>query len=52
MLAKESPNDTCDKLLVRYPAEEVHEVLFEIWDFKGPGLDGLHIVFYKRFWPM
>lgn len=39
-------------LLATYTAEEVRKALFDIGDFKAPGPDGLHSVFYKRFWPM
>jgi hypothetical protein len=39
-------------LLAPFTAEEVEKALFQIGDFKAPGLDGLHVVFYKRYWPM
>ena len=41
-----------DALLAPYTAEEVRKALFDIGDLKAPGPDGLHAVFYKRFWSM
>ena len=38
-----------DALMAPYTAEEVRKALFSIGDFKAPGPDGLHAVFYKRF---
>lgn len=32
--------------------EEVKHALFSIGDLKAPGPDGLHAIFYKRFWDM
>ena len=37
-------------LMAPYSPMEVKKALFYIGDFKALGLDGLHIVFYKRFW--
>jgi hypothetical protein len=37
-------------LLKPYTAEEVKEAMFSIGDYKAPGTDGLHAVFYKKFW--
>jgi hypothetical protein len=37
-------------LLAPYTAEEVKKALFSIGDLKAPGPDGLHAIFYKRFW--
>ena len=39
-------------LLAPYTAEDVHKALFDIGELKAPGPDGLHAIFYKRFWPM
>ena len=39
-------------LLAPYTAEEVRKALFDIGDLKAPGPDGLHAIFYKRFWAM
>jgi 23S rRNA U2552 (ribose-2'-O)-methylase RlmE/FtsJ len=44
--------DMNNDLLAPFTAEEVEKALFQIGDFKAPGLDGLHVVFYKRYWPM
>jgi hypothetical protein len=38
------------KLKEQYTAEEVKKAAFTIGDFKAPGPDGIHAVFYKRFW--
>ena len=35
-----------------YTAEDVRKTLFDIGDLKAPEPDGLHTIFYKRFWPM
>ncbi|XP_071679912.1 uncharacterized protein [Lolium perenne] len=39
-----------EKLLAPFTAEEVKKAAFSIGDFKAPGPDGLHAVFYKNFW--
>jgi hypothetical protein len=39
-----------EKLLVPFSPEDVKKAVFSIGDFKEPGLDGLHAVFYKKFW--
>lgn len=36
-------------LLAQFTPEEVKNALFSIGDFKAPGPDGLHAIFYKRF---
>jgi hypothetical protein len=30
----------------------VKKALFQIADLRAPGLDGLHVVFYKSYWPI
>jgi len=42
--------DMKDGLMVPFSPEEVKKALFQIGDFKAPGPDGMHAVFYKRFW--
>jgi hypothetical protein len=39
-------------LLAPFSREEVKKALFNIGDLKAPGPDGLHAVFFKRFWGM
>ena len=39
-----------DMLMAPYTREEVKKALFNIGDLKAPGPDGLHAIFYKRFW--
>jgi ribonuclease HI len=39
-----------EALLKPYTAEEIKEAMFDIGDYKAPGTDGLHAVFYKKFW--
>lgn len=37
-------------LIEPFTLEDVKAALFSIGDLKAPGPDGLHAVFYKRFW--
>jgi hypothetical protein len=39
-------------LTAPFTAEEVKKSLWSIGDLKAPGPDGLHAIFYKRFWDM
>ena len=39
-------------LRASFTAEEVKKALFQIGDYKAPGPDGMHAVFYKRFWEL
>ena len=45
-------NEMNSALLAPYTAEDVRKALFDIGDLKAPGPDGLHAIFYKRFWPV
>jgi hypothetical protein len=38
------------ELCKEFSSKEVVEALESIGDFKAPGLDGMHAVFYKKFW--
>lgn len=42
--------DMNTRLLAPFSYEEVKKALFHIGDLKAPGPDGLHAVFFKRFW--
>jgi hypothetical protein len=37
-------------LLAPFSAEEVRKAMLSIGDYKAPGPDGLHAIFYKKFW--
>jgi hypothetical protein len=39
-----------DDLMATFSAEDVKKAAFSIGDFKAPGPDGLHAIFYKKFW--
>ncbi|KAK1648056.1 hypothetical protein QYE76_065861 [Lolium multiflorum] len=43
-------NEMNDILTAPYTREEVKKAMFNIGDLKAPGPDGLHAIFYKRFW--
>lgn len=45
-------NNMNQLLLAPFSGEEVKKALFGIGDLKAPGPDGLHAIFYKRFWGM
>jgi hypothetical protein len=40
------------RLRAPYTREEVKKALFNIGDLKAPGPDGLHAIFYKRYWSL
>jgi hypothetical protein len=40
------------ELMAPFTREEVKSALFNIGDLKAPGPDGLHAIFFKRFWNM
>jgi hypothetical protein len=39
-----------ERLLAPFTAEDVKKAAFSIGDLKAPGPDGLHAIFYKKFW--
>jgi hypothetical protein len=39
-----------DNIMAPFSADDVKKAAFSIGDLKAPGLDGLHAIFYKRFW--
>jgi hypothetical protein len=39
-----------EKLISPFTAEDVKKAVFSIGDLKAPGPDGLHALFYKKFW--
>ena len=39
-------------LLVPYTEDEVHVALFQMHPSKSPGLDGMSLYFFQRFWPI
>jgi hypothetical protein len=39
-----------EKLNKEFTHDEVKEALDSIGDLKAPGLDGMHALFYKKFW--
>ena len=52
-LVKRKMTDEMNRaLMAPYTEEEVKKALFDIGDLKAPGPDGLHAIFYKRFWSM
>jgi hypothetical protein len=43
-------HDMNEKLTAPFSAEDVRKAAFSIGDYKAPDPDGLHAVFYKKFW--
>jgi hypothetical protein len=40
-----------EMLIAPFTEDEVRKALFAIGDFKAPGTDGMHAIFFKKFWP-
>jgi hypothetical protein len=45
-------DDMNERLTAPFTAEDVKKAAFSIGDFKAPGPDGLHAIFYKKFWSL
>jgi hypothetical protein len=43
-------NEMNEMLTAQFSAEDVRKAVFSIGDLKAPGPDGLHALFYKKFW--
>ena len=41
-----------ERLLEPFTEEEVKKALYAIGDFKAPGTDGMHAIFFKKFWAL
>jgi hypothetical protein len=39
-----------ESLIAPFTVEDVKKAVFQIGDLKAPGPDGLHAIFYKKFW--
>ena len=52
LVRKRVSDEMNSALLAPYTVDDVRKALFDIGDLKAPGPDGLHAIFYKRFWPM
>jgi hypothetical protein len=43
-------DDMNERLIAQFTAEDVRKAVFSIGDLKALGPDGLHALFYKKFW--
>jgi len=51
-VGRQVSNEMNNELMAPFTREEVKAALFSIGDLKAPGPDGLHAIFFKRFWNM
>ena len=52
LIKRKVTDEMNNALMAPYTADKVRKVLSNIGDLKEPGPDGLHAIFYKRFWSM
>jgi hypothetical protein len=41
-----------ERLMAPFSVDDVRKAVFSIGDYKAPGSDGLHAIFYKKFWDL
>uniref|UniRef100_A0A0A9DKR8 Reverse transcriptase domain-containing protein n=1 Tax=Arundo donax TaxID=35708 RepID=A0A0A9DKR8_ARUDO len=41
-----------ERLIEPFSVDEIKSAAFNIGDLKAPGPDGIHAIFYKKFWSL